>query len=100
MDKHTIENRDSYTAVVTVLGQDKPGIIAAVTNILAKHNVNIRDISQTIVQDVFNMIMLVDTTQADIAFDALASELEHEGLQIACKIFLQHKDVFASMHRI
>ena len=75
MDKHTIENRDSYTAVVTVLGQ-------------------------TIVQDVFNMIMLVDTTQADIAFDALASELEHEGLQIACKIFLQHKDVFASMHRI
>ncbi len=91
---------ESYTAVVTVIGQDKPGIIAAVTGILAAHNVNIRDISQTIIQDVFNMIMLVDTTLGNVNFAELAKELEAKGDELACKIIIQHKDVFQSMHRI
>lgn len=94
------KERSSYTAVVTVVGMDKPGIIYAVTETLARHHVNIQDISQTIVKDVFNMIMLVDTSKADISFGELADELEKKGQEIACHILLQQRDVFVTMHRI
>lgn len=92
--------RSPYTAVVTVVGMDKPGIIYAVTETLARHNVNVQDISQTIIKDVFNMIMLVDTTKADIDFGALADELDAKAKEIGCRILLQQRDVFVAMHRI
>ncbi len=100
MGEYTYETNTDYTAVVTVVGQDKPGIIAQVAEVLARHHVNIRDISQTILQDVFNMIMLVDTTHATVDFRALGQELEAKGEEIACRIILQHRDVFVAMHRI
>lgn len=96
------DNRDksAYTAVVTVVGMDKPGIIYAVTEILAQHNVNVQDISQTIIKDVFNMIMLVDTSKADIDFGTLGAELDKKAEEIGCRILLQQRDVFVAMHRI
>lgn len=94
------KDKSAYTAVVTVVGMDKPGIIYGVTEVLARHHVNIRDISQTIIQDVFNMIMLVDTSGADIDFGDLAEALDERAEEIGCHIMLQQRDVFVEMHRI
>lgn len=88
------------TAVITVVGQDRVGIIAAVSAKLAEVNVNIKDISQTILQDVFTMIMLVDISQMSISLIDLADRLEQVGTQIGLSIKIQHADIFDAMHRI
>ncbi|EGD48753.1 ACT domain-containing protein [Ruminiclostridium papyrosolvens DSM 2782] len=87
-------------AVITVIGKDKVGIIAAVSNILAESDVNILDISQTILQDVFTMIMLVDISKCNIPFHNLSEKLEAKGVELCLKIQIQHEDIFNSMHRI
>lgn len=87
-------------AVVTVLGKDKVGIIAAISKILADSNVNILDISQTLMQDVFTMIMLTDITDSYIAFNELSDKLEEVGRDIGLYVKIQHEDIFNSMHRI
>lgn len=87
-------------AVITVVGNDKPGIIAAVSGALAEKKVNILDISQTIMQEVFTMIMLVETTEMNVSFKQLRNLLTELGTQIEVSINLQHEDVFQSMHRI
>ncbi len=87
-------------AVITVLGKDKVGIIAAISRILADSNVNILDISQTLMQDVFTMIMLTDITNANIAFNELSDKLEAVGGEIGLYVKIQHEDIFNSMHRI
>ncbi len=87
-------------AVITVIGSDKVGIIAAVSNILADCNVNILDISQTIMQDIFTMIMLVDVSGACIDFSELVEKLEKKGQDLSLSIRIQHEDIFNSMHRI
>jgi len=88
------------TAVITVVGRDRVGIIAAVSAQLAEVNVNIKDISQTILQDVFTMIMLVDISQMSISLIDLADRLEQVGRQIGLSIKIQHADIFDAMHRI
>lgn len=87
-------------AVITVIGRDKVGIIAGVSNILAESNVNILDITQTIMQDVFTMITLVDISSCNIPFDILSEKLEKKGVELGLKIQIQHEDIFNSMHRI
>lgn len=87
-------------AVITVIGKDKVGIIAAVSAILANYNVNILDISQTIMQDFFTMIMLVDITKIKFGFNELAGQLELKGEDLGVSIRIQHEDIFNSMHRI
>jgi len=87
-------------AVITVIGTDKVGIIAAVSNILASSNVNILDISQTIMQDLFTMIMLVDTSKMTIDFAELSQKLEQKGKEMGLSIQIQHEEIFHSMHRI
>ena len=87
-------------AVLTVIGRDRVGIIASISNILANCNVNILDITQTIMQDVFTMIMLVDITQASIQFNALTEQLEGKGQELGLQVKIQHEDIFNSMHRI
>ncbi len=85
-------------AVITVIGKDKVGIIAKVSNLLYKHDINILDISQTIMQDMFTMIMLVDMlgkTSSDIADEIKALETE-----MNLSIHVQNEDIFNSMHRI
>lgn len=86
--------------IITVLGKDKVGIIAKVCTYLADNNVNILDISQTIVQDYFNMMMIVDISVPAKTFEVLVEELQHIGEEIGVEIKLQHEDIFNIMHRI
>ncbi|MDD2374417.1 MAG: hypothetical protein PWP10_2774 [Clostridiales bacterium] len=88
------------TAVITVVGHDRVGIIAAVSRLLADKNVNINDISQTILQDVFTMIMMVDLSKSQEDIKLLADELEALGKSLEISIRIQHTDIFDAMHRI
>ena len=87
-------------AILTVIGQDKSGIIASVSTMLAEKKINIEDISQTIMQGCFTMIMLIDLSNATLSFAELVKEAEELGNQIGVQIILQHKDIFKAMHRI
>ncbi|ROR29356.1 ACT domain-containing protein [Mobilisporobacter senegalensis] len=86
--------------VITVVGKDSVGIIAKVCTYLAENNVNILDISQTIIQGFFNMMMIVDANNASKEFRNLSSELEELGNKIGVDIKCQHEDIFDKMHRI
>lgn len=87
-------------AVITVIGQDKVGIIAGVSGILADCSVNILDISQTIMQDVFTMIMLVDFGTSTMSNDSIKAQLEEFGKEKGVQIHIQHENLFNAMHRI
>ena len=87
-------------AVITVLGKDRVGIIAAVSGALAQHHVNILDISQTILQDYFTMIMLVELDSEVIAIPELAERLNTVGEELGVQIRVQHEAIFSAMHRI
>lgn len=86
--------------IISVVGKDRVGIIAKVCNYLAEHKVNILDISQTIIQGFFNMMMIVDTADADISFEEMSSELGRimEEMNVSAKC--QREDIFTKMHRI
>ena len=86
--------------IITVLGKDQVGIIAKVCTFLSDANINILDISQTIVQGYFNMLMIVDLAGATQEYDWLAGHLELLGEEIGVTVKLQHEDIFNSMHRI
>ena len=86
--------------IITVVGKDTVGIIAAVCTYLADKKVNILDISQTIVQEYFNMMMIVDCNNATKAVHEMADDLEKIGEEIGVSIKMQHEDIFNSMHRI
>ncbi len=87
-------------AIVTVIGKDQVGIIAAVCAQLSAHGVNVLDISQTVLQDYFTMIMLVDAKDSDLPFAQLADLLEKEGTEKGLSIRMQREDIFNAMHRI
>ena len=87
-------------AIITVVGKDTVGIIAKVCTYLADNQINILDISQTIVQEFFNMMMIVDLSKTDKPFDRIADEIaavgEDTGVQIKCQL----EGIFDKMHRI
>ena len=87
-------------AVVSVMGKDKTGIIYNVTKVLYENNINILDISQTIMQDIFTMVMLVDVKSASIEFKELVEKLRVTGENIGVDIKMCHEEIFNSMHRI
>ncbi|MBS1237605.1 MAG: hypothetical protein H6R37_849 [Deltaproteobacteria bacterium] len=87
-------------AIVTVIGKDRVGIIAKVSNALAENRVNIMDISQTILQDYFAMIMLVDLTDMKISFSDLSQRLVEQGETIGVQIKIQREEVFKAMHQV
>ena len=86
--------------IITVIGKDTVGIIAKVCTYLAENQVNVLDISQTIVQDFFNMMMIVDANKAEKPFEVLNAELTQLGESIGVSVKMQHEDIFNSMHRI
>ena len=87
-------------AIVTVIGEDRVGIIAAVATILADAQVNILDISQSIMQEFFVMIMMVDLARSTSGFDRLKAGLNARGDEMGLKIDIQREDVFKLMHRV
>ena len=94
------EGASRQRAVMTVLGSDRSGIVAAVTAILAKHDVNILDISQTILQGIFSMTMIVDLEGSDASFKEVASELDELAGKLGVQITFQREDVFDFMYRL
>jgi ACT domain-containing protein len=87
-------------AIVTVVGQDRVGIIAAICNQLAGFNVNILDISQTILQGAFTMVMAVDASAATASFGDLNAALAELGNEMGLSIRIQREEIFDAMHRI
>ena len=87
-------------AIVTVIGKDKVGIIAAVCIKLAEMNVNVLDISQTILAGKFTMVMAVDAANANVGFEELAAQLRELGEGMELSIRIQREEIFDAMHRI
>ena len=94
------EEKSMKKSIITVVGKDTVGIIARVCAYLADNNINILDISQTIVQGYFNMMMVADTSKSDKDAAALSKELSEIGDKIGVVIRCQHEDIFNVMHRI
>lgn len=87
-------------AIITVIGKDKSGIIAKVSGKLADNNINIEDISQTIMQDYFTMVMLTEIANSKISFTELVDEMKKIGKEIGVDIYVQHEDIFNTMHKV
>lgn len=87
-------------AVVTVIGKDTTGIIAAVSNVLNERRINILDINQSVLSDMFVMVMLVDISGSSVDFSTLSGELASLGDEMGLKILAMHEDIFNTMHRI
>ena len=87
-------------SIITVVGKDTVGIIAKVCTYLADNDINILDISQTIVQGYFNMMMITDMDKAEKSFTDIADELEKLGEEIGVLIKCQREDIFKGMHRV
>ena len=87
-------------AIVTVLGQDKVGIIASVCTLLAENNVNILDISQTILQGAFTMVMAVDLSASRVSIGELREKLEALGASMGLSVRIQREELFDAMHRV
>ena len=87
-------------AIVTVLGKDRVGIMSLVCALLAQHNVNILDISQTIVHGYFNMMMIVDLSAAAKGFSEIESSLSEIGKEMGVVVHTQKEEIFEMMHRI
>ena len=87
-------------AIVTVIGKDRVGITAAVCSLLAQHNINILDINQTVLQEYFTMVMLVDTSACDKTIVEISDLLDQAGKERNLSIRIQREDIFNAMHRI
>ena len=90
----------SSRIVITVLGKNRPGIVAAITRVLGEANVDIRDITQSIIDDIFTMTMLADMADASLDFTELQERLAHTGDEIGVEVQVQREDVFNFMHRL
>ena len=87
-------------AVVTVIGKDTVGILAKVSAECAAHNANIIDVTQSVMRDMFTMIMLIDISDLSSDFSSLDAALQRLGDEIGMKVHVMHEDIFNSMHRI
>ena len=91
---------DDSKIIITIVGADKVGIVATITNIMAKYQVNIEDIRQTIMRGCFNMMMLVDFSNATCSFQEFKDNLSGEADKIGMEIWIQRKEIFDKMHFI
>ena len=87
-------------AIVSVFSKDRIGIIADVCVMISSMNVNILDLNQTVMDNLFTMVMLVDTATADLSFDQIREKLEAQGEKQGLSIRIQREDIFDAMHRI
>ena len=87
-------------AIITIIGSDRVGIIAGISNVLAEANVNILDISQSVIREFFTMIMMVNLTGAAVSFHALSERLAHKGRELSVRVEIQREEIFKAMHRV
>lgn len=87
-------------AVISVIGKDMVGILANVTAKCAEYNINVTQVDQSIMDDLFAMVMLVEISKATVEFSRFSDEMQKIGEQMGLKIYVMHEDVFDSMHRI
>lgn len=90
----------SNRVVITVLGKNRPGIVAGITRILGDAQVDIRDITQSIIDDIFTMTMIADIAESTLDFSELQAELVQEGEKIGVNVQVQREDVFNFMYRL
>ena len=90
----------SVRAVISVIGEDRVGIIAGISDVLAKANVNILDITQTAIEGLFTMIMVVDIAKSTVSFDELKNQLAQRGQELSVRVDAQREEIFHFMHRI
>ncbi len=86
--------------VIAVIGEDRPGIMAGVTAVLADRKANILDVNQTIMSDLFTMVMLVDIKGITVPFPKLKTDLEEHERLAGLSIIVQHEEIFKAMHRV
>ncbi len=86
--------------VITVLGANRPGILAGITRVVADSHVNIEDVSQKIMQDLFALMMVTDFSEANCSFEEFQARMQTTADTMKVKIFTQHEDVFKFMHRL
>lgn len=96
----SLQQKTKSKAIITVLGSDRSGIVASVTGVLAQHDANILDISQTILQGIFTMTMLVDLSNTDVDFAPLQDKLEVLAGELGVQITMQKEEVFSFMYRL
>jgi ACT domain-containing protein len=87
-------------AIITIIGSDRVGIIAGISVVLAEANVNILDISQSVIREFFTMIMMVDLTGSHVSFHALRERLTRKGEELSVRVEIQREEIFKAMHRI
>ncbi len=87
-------------AVITVVGKDTVGILSKVSGICAKSNINITEVSQTVMEDMFCMIMMADISSSSVDFNKFSDELSECGKDNNLSIHVMHEEIFNSMHRI
>jgi len=95
-----VKVENAQRIIVTVLGRDRVGIIAGVAGVLAEHNANILDVSQTILQEFLAMIMIADISRCTVDLGTLKDRLAEAGRELGVRIDAQHEDAFVCMHRI
>ena len=87
-------------AVITVIGKDMVGILSSISSACAQHNANITEVTQTIMQDLFAMIMLADISSLNCEFHVLVNDMKALGDKMGLSVHVMHEDIFDSMHRI
>jgi ACT domain-containing protein len=90
----------SGRAIVTIIGSDRVGIIAGISAVIAEANVNILDISQSVLREFFTMIMMVDLSGSSTSYGDLASRLATKGAELGVRVEIQREEIFSAMHRI
>jgi ACT domain-containing protein len=95
-----IEKTDRKRVIIAAFGKDRPGVAAALTAVLAENNCSIEDISQTVMQDYFSMIMIVNIAGSTLDFSALRDKIQATETQLGMKVYIMHEDIFRYMHRI
>ena len=87
-------------AIITIIGSDRVGIIAGIANVLTDANVNILDISQSVIREFFTMIMMVDLAGSAVSFHALSERLTRKGQELSVRVEIQREEIFKAMHRV
>lgn len=95
-----MNNEKRERVVITALGANKPGVLAGITRTIAESNVNVEDVTQKIMQDLFALMMVTDVAQANCNFEEFQARMQKSADELKVKIFIQHEDVFKFMHRL